>query len=132
MSRDYLTVDDVLAIHAEQIERYGGAEGLRDYGQLEAAVARPRSGYYADICGEAAALWESLSQNHPFVDGNKRMAFSAMYRFLALNDVVVAADADEAWGFLSRAYEEREVVYSMLKNWLTKNTMVRTQRGAGL
>ena len=61
MSRDYLTRDDVLAIHAEQIERYGGADGLRDSGQLDAAIARPQSGYYADIQQEAAALWQMYS-----------------------------------------------------------------------
>ena len=73
--RDYLTLGDVLAIHADQITTYGGAAGIRDPGQLDAALFRPQTGYYADIIAEAAALWESLSQNHPFVDGNKRTAF---------------------------------------------------------
>ena len=75
---DYLTVADVLAIHADQIERYGGSHGLRDEGQLVAALFRPQTGYYADLIAEAAALWESQSQNHPFVDGNKRTAFAAV------------------------------------------------------
>ncbi|OYV67429.1 MAG: death-on-curing protein, partial [Acidiphilium sp. 21-66-27] len=74
---DYLTVIEVLAIHADQIERYGGVHGVRDPGQLEAALYRPRTGYYADLIDEAAALWESLAQNHPFIDGNKRTAFAA-------------------------------------------------------
>ena len=82
MKRDYLTPADVLAIHADQIAKYGGAYGVRDTGQLEAALSRPQSGYYEDVIAEAAALWESLSQNHPFVDGNKRTAFAAMYTFL--------------------------------------------------
>ena len=64
---DYLTVVEVLAIHDDQIERYGGASGLRDRGLLEAAIFRPQTGYYADLIEEAAALWESLSQNHPFI-----------------------------------------------------------------
>ena len=72
--RDYLTLGDVLAIHADQITTYGGAAGVRDPGQLDAALFRPQTGYYADTIAEAAALWESLSQNHPFVDGNKRTA----------------------------------------------------------
>jgi death-on-curing protein len=77
---DYLTVVEVLAIHDDQIERYGGASGLRDRGLLEAAIFRPQTGYYADLIEEAAALWESLSQNHPFIDGNKRTASSALSR----------------------------------------------------
>ncbi len=60
---DYLTVVEVLAFHADQIERYGGAQGGRDPGQLEAALYRPQTGYYADLIEEAAALWESLSKN---------------------------------------------------------------------
>ena len=94
---DYLTVHEVLAIHEDQTERYGGAHGLRDEGQLESAVFRPQTGCYPDIVAEAAALWESLSQNHPFVDGNKRTAFAAMYTFLAINGFALTADADYAW-----------------------------------
>ncbi len=81
MSFDYIRVDDILAIHADQIERYGGGEGIRDPGLLEAALFRPQTGYYRTLIEEAAALWESLSQNHPFVDGNKRTAFAATYVF---------------------------------------------------
>jgi len=57
---DYLTVAEVLAMHADQIERYGGSPGVRDQGLLEAALYRPQTGYYADFIEEAAALWESL------------------------------------------------------------------------
>jgi death-on-curing protein len=77
--RDYLTVAEVLAMHDDQIKRYGGHPGIRDPGLLEAALYRPQTGYYADLIEEATALWESLSQNHPFVDGNKRTAFAAAY-----------------------------------------------------
>ena len=101
MKRDHLTLGDVLAIHADQITTYGGAGGIRDPGQLDAALFRPQTGYYADIIAEAAALWESLSQNHPFVDGNKRTAFAAMFTFLSINGVDVTADADQAWAFVS-------------------------------
>jgi death-on-curing protein len=59
------------------IERFGGSHGLRDQGALESALARPQTGYYLDLIEEAAALWESLSQNHPFIDGNKRIAITA-------------------------------------------------------
>ena len=78
---DFLTVVEVLAIHADQIERYGGSQGVRDQGLLEAALFRPQTGYYAHLIEEAAALWESLAQNHPFIDGNKRTAFAVTYTF---------------------------------------------------
>lgn len=83
--RDYLGVADVLALHAVLIKRYGGAAGLRDPGALEAALFRPQTGYYEDIVAEAAALLESLAVNHPFVDGNKRVAFAAADVFLRIN-----------------------------------------------
>lgn len=60
----YPTVEEVIATHALLIARFGGSQGIRDRGALESALARPQSGYYADIIQEAAALWESLSQNH--------------------------------------------------------------------
>jgi death on curing protein len=82
---DYLTVAEALATHADQIERYGGAHGVRDLGLLDAALFRPQTGYYADPIEETAALWESMSQNHPFVDGNKRTAFAVTCTFLAIN-----------------------------------------------
>ena len=74
---DYLLLAEVLAIHTDQIERYGGSQGVRDPGLLEAALFRPQTGYYVDLIEEAAALWESLAQNHAFIDGNKRVAFAA-------------------------------------------------------
>ncbi|PRY96861.1 death-on-curing protein [Jezberella montanilacus] len=85
MPRDYLTVADVLGMHIVLMQRYGGAGGVRDPGALEAALFRPQTGYYADIIAEAAALLESLAINHPFVDGNKRIAFAAADVFLRIN-----------------------------------------------
>ena len=85
MPRDYLTVADVLGMHTVLMQRYGGAGGVRDPGALEAALFRPQTGYYADIIAEAAALLESLAINHPFVDGNKRLAFAAADVFLRIN-----------------------------------------------
>jgi death-on-curing protein len=70
----YLTLVEILDMHADQIRRYGGAPGGRDVGLVEAALFRPQIGHYRDLIEEASALWESLSQNHPFVDGNKRVA----------------------------------------------------------
>lgn len=67
------------------VERFGGGHGLRDAGALEAALFRPQSGHYDDVIAEAAALFESLAMNHPFVDGNKRIAFAAVDVFLRVN-----------------------------------------------
>ena len=85
MPHDYLTVADVLGVHAVLIQRYGGAPGVRDPGALETALFRPQTGYYDDMVAEAAALLESLAINHPFVDGNKRTAFAAADVFLRIN-----------------------------------------------
>jgi death-on-curing protein len=82
---DYLTVADVLGMHTVLMKRYGGAIGVRDPGALEAALFRPQTGYYPDIVAEAAAVLESLAINHPFVDGNKRIAFAAADVFLRIN-----------------------------------------------
>jgi death-on-curing protein len=85
LPRDYLSVADVLGMHTVLMQRYGGALGVRDPGALEAALFRPQTGYYDDIVAEAAALMESLAISHPFVDGNKRIAFAATDVFLRIN-----------------------------------------------
>ena len=95
MTRDYLTAADVLAIHDILIKRYGGAEGVRDMGVIEAAVFRPQCGYYSDIIQEACALLESLLIDHPFVDGNKRTAFAACDVFLRINGIHIKATSAE-------------------------------------
>ena len=98
--RVYLTVAEVLAIHHRQIEHYGGIQGLRDQGALEAAVFRPQTGYYANLAEEAAALMESLASNHPFVDGNKRVAFDATHTFLLVNGFTIVAEPAETYVFM--------------------------------
>lgn len=118
---DYLTVAEVLAIHADQIERYGGSPGVRDQGLLEAAIYRPQTGYYADHIEEAAALWESLSQNQSFVDGNKRTAFAAMYTFLAINGLQLTAGAEETYLFVANLYKTNQFKFDRLVPWLRAN-----------
>jgi death-on-curing protein len=115
---DYLTVAEVLAMHADQIERYGGSHGVRDPGLLEAALFRPQTGYYADLIEEAAALWESMSQNHPFIDGNKRTAFAATYTFLVINGARLTADAQVTQDFVLGLYEENQFTFDKLVPWL--------------
>jgi death-on-curing protein len=119
---DYLTVAEILAIHEDQIDRFGGAAGVRDFGLLEAAMFRPQTGYYPDVIAEGAALWESLSQNHPFVDGNKRTAFAAMFTHLAINGVWLSADAETTWAFLEPLYETGEFRFEVLDDWLRRHS----------
>jgi death-on-curing protein len=118
---DYLTVIEVLAIHHDQILRYGGAGGVRDGGLLEAALFRPQTGYYADLIEEAAALWESLSQNHPFIDGNKRTAFAVTYTFLAINGKQLTSSAADAEVFILGLYSAGVFDFEHLKDWLRQN-----------
>ncbi len=115
---DYLTVAEVLAVHADQIERYGGGPGIRDQGLLESALYRPQTGYYADLIEEAAALWESLSQNQSFVDGNKRTAFAATYTFLAINGLRLTADAEETYVLVANLYKTNQFKFGKLVPWL--------------
>jgi death on curing protein len=122
---DYLTLSEVLAIHADQIERYGGSPGIRDRDLLESAVLRPQNGYYADLREEAAAVWEGLSQNHRFVDGNKRTAFAAAYTFLAINGLDIATDVEATYDFLIDLYENDQFRFEYLLAWLRSHTTRR-------
>src|SRR5579862_336820 len=115
---DYLTMVEVMAIQADQIDRYGGSHGIRDPGLLEAGLYRPQTGYYADLIEEAAALWDSLAQNHAFLDGDKRTAFAATYTFLAINGARLNADAQEVYVFIAGLYEANQFRFDKLVPWL--------------
>jgi death-on-curing protein len=115
---DFLTVAELLAMHSDLIERYGGSHGVRDQGLLEAALYRPQTGYYTDLVEEAAALWETLSQNHPSIDGNKRTAFAATYTFLAINGARLTADAQETFVFVNALYQANQFSFDKLVPWL--------------
>ena len=117
----FLTVDEVLAIHAVLISQFGGPEGLRDPGLLESALFRPRTGYYADLAEMAAALFESLLMNHPFLDGNKRVAFFATDVFLRLNGYRLRVDPDQAHQFLIGLLESRHCDYAHLLPWVRQS-----------
>lgn len=113
---DYLTVAEVLAMHTDQIERSAGSHGVRDPGLFEAALYRPQTGYYADLIEEAAALWESLAQNHAFIEGNKRTAFAATYTFLAINGG--SRPIQETYAFVNALYEADQFSFDKLIPWL--------------
>jgi len=95
---------------------------LRDLGALESALHRPQSGYCKDIIQEAAALWESLSQNHPFIDGNKRTAFVSTFIFLSLNNIEVLASGRNSLEFVIDSYENAKANYETFEAWLRANT----------
>ena len=120
----FLTVDEVTAIHERLIEVFGGPAGVRDPGLLESALFRPRTGYYLDLSAMAAALFESLLMNHPFLDGNKRVAFFATDVFLRLNGWRIAVDADEAHAFIVGLLERGECDFDHLLPWI-RETSVR-------
>ena len=118
MARIYLSVAEVLAIHQRQIEAYGGSHGLRDLGAVEAAVFRPQIGYYNSAAEEAAALMESLANNHPFIDGNKRVAFDAMHTFLLVNGFSIEADPVETYLFIIDPIAQSKVRFPIILDWI--------------
>ena len=118
MTYTYLTVEQVLEIHRDQIKQTGGSPGTIAMGALESALARPRSGYYDGLIEEATALLESLAANHPFLDGNKRVAFVATDLFLRLNGYSIDCDADEANRFIRNILEDRQDRFDRVRNWL--------------
>src|SRR5256885_14472020 len=97
---EYVTTADGLFFHKHLIERYGGAAGIRDPGALESALHRPQTGYYDTLVHEAAALLESLVQNHPFLDGDKRVAFAVVDVFLRINDHLITTDSTAIYDYI--------------------------------
>ena len=96
----FLTLDEVLAIHADQIRRYGGSHGVRDMGLLSSALAMPQASFggvylHTSLAEMAAAYLFHVAQNHPFVDGNKRAALAAALAFIWLNERRLDAGEDD-------------------------------------
>ena len=118
MECDYLTVADVLGMHTVLMQRHGGVLGLRDPGALEAALFRPQTGYYEDIVAQAAALLESLAINHPFLDGNKRVAFAAADVFLRINGWRLHRAPMQIHDELIQMFESGTFDFAHLEPWL--------------
>jgi death-on-curing protein len=96
----YLSLGEVVRLHQLLIESSGGAAGIRDVGLLDSALAQPRATFdgrdlHPTLLDKAAALCASLVQNHPFIDGNKRVGHAAMATFLVLNGIDITAPTDE-------------------------------------
>jgi death-on-curing protein len=118
---DFLSLDEVLAIHERLIERFGGDHGVRDRGLLESALFRPQTGYYGHIEEMAAAMFESLLVNHAFVDGNKRVAFFATDIFLRLNGWKLLVSADEGEQFIIEMLEANDRSFENILKWIQAN-----------
>jgi death-on-curing protein len=114
----YLTVGEVLQIHYQLIEIYRGTHGLRDKALLESAVFRPQLGYYNNIAEEAAALMESLANNHPFLDGNKRIAFAAAHTFLLVNGYDLEVTPIAASDFVFQSLEKGKFRFEPILKWI--------------
>ena len=115
----FLSVDEVLEIHRALIGRFGGANGVRDKGLLESALYRPQSGYYEDLVEMAAAMFESLINNHPFIDGNKRVAFFSTDIFLRLNGYKMMVDPKSAYDFLMGLFASNTCDLEHLGPWIS-------------
>jgi len=119
---DCLTVAEVYAMQHRLIDLFGGLHGVRDQGAVEAAVFRPQIGYYNSIEEEAAALMESLANNHGFLDGNKRIAFAGADVFLRRNGFYIEVEASDAYTFITGSMERHEFRFAQILNWIRSHT----------
>lgn len=119
----WLDVVEVIDMHSEQLALFGGADGIRDQGLLESALARPKNRWHygeADLAVLAAAYAFGLARNHAFVDGNKRAAFHALVVFLRINDVDFRPDSAQATAMIL-ALASGEVNEEGLTHWIKDN-----------
>lgn len=105
------------------VREWGGLAGIREQGAIESAVVRPQTGYYEDVIEEAAALCESLLQNHPFVDGNKRTAVTATAVFLRINGYDIMFDDREMYDWLMNLYATSRVSKIEIEAWLRSHAI---------
>lgn len=122
----YLTPQQILAIHDQAIKRFGGSHGLRDLRLLESAAGRPQATFggqnlYETIFDKAAALMHSLLKNHPFVDGNKRTAYSSAGIFLKMNEYKLIDMHDKSLKF-AMLVENNSMSLEEIASWLKKNS----------
>ncbi len=121
----YLSLAEVIELHRRVVDQSGGSPGLRDTGRLESAVAQPRISFggrdlYPSLIEKAGALCFSLVQNHPFVDGNKRLGHAAMEVFLILNGHEIRASVDEQETLII-GVASGQVSRESLVEWLTEH-----------
>jgi death-on-curing protein len=115
------TVAEATEFHKQLIDEFGGTHGLRDKGRLEAAILRPQTGYYGTLAEEAAALMESLANNHAFLDGNKRTSFAVTDTFLRLNGFYLEINPSEAYSFITEAMSKGEFRFDRIRDWISSH-----------
>jgi death on curing protein len=120
---------EILRLHQLSIEEFGGSHGLRDEGLLESAIARPFQTFggedlYPTAIEKAAAIAESIIVNHPFVDGNKRTGFLAMFALLELSRINLIASEEDAYNITIRI-STGEIKFDEIVDWLKKNTSAK-------
>ena len=125
----YLSLQEVISLHSLLITQTGGSSGLRDHGALESAVAQPEASFggeelYPDLASKTAALGHSLIQNHPFVDGNKRVGHAALEVFLLLNGYEIDASVDEQEKIIIDVASGK-VSRIELSEWISRHIVLR-------
>ena len=125
----YLSLQEVISLHSLLISQSGGSSGLRDRGALESAVAQPEASFggedlYPDLASKTAALGHSLIQNHPFVDGNKRIGHAAMEVFLLLNRHEIDASVEDQEKIIIDVASGK-VSRIVLSEWINEHMVVR-------
>lgn len=125
----YLDLEQVLAIHHDQIERHGGSHGIRDLALLESAVARPQVTFggedlYTDVFLKAAVVMHGIILNHPFLDGNKRTGTVSAARFLFMNGYILKT-TNAKLVEVAFLVESKKLSTKQLADWLKKNSKKR-------
>jgi len=120
-----IEVSEVEKIHDILIDRFGGAKGIRDKGILESAIGRPFQTFdgkdlYPDPVDKAAAIFESIVSNHPFVDGNKRTAYVLLRLMLKRNQLDIKVDQDIKYDFVIKA-AKGELTFDKIRTWIRDN-----------
>jgi len=117
----FLTLQETLKLHEQLILRFGGLAGVRDMGLLESALIRPQTGYYDSLSMQAAALLQSLCQNHCFVDGNKRVAFAGTAIFLRMNGYRLKVNPDDGESFLVGQVIQNGIGIEDIASWFEQH-----------
>ncbi len=130
MKFNYLSIDEVIAIHDRMLKLAGGREGIRDFTLIHSAIERPKATFaekdlYPTILLKAAAIIQSLIRSHPFDDGNKRTGYFSTLRFLNLNGYDLATSKREIIGFTVKIDVKRLQIEDV-SSWLRKHSQKRT------
>jgi death-on-curing protein len=124
-----ISLQSVLYIHSKLIENFGGGDGVRDQGGLEAAIARPYATFdgidlYPDPIDKAAAIFESVIINHPFIDGNKRTAYTLLRLMLLDFGQDIEATEDDKYA-MTIAASTGQLKFDGIKLWLSEKTITK-------